>query len=105
VVHEGPADAEPVAELLARLPSARHLRQPELPALAGVLARCAAYAGNDSGISHLAATVGAPSLVLFARDHLDWRPWSTAARVLPVGMTGCDEDVDRVRETLPTMLR
>ena len=58
VVHEGPADAEPVARLLARVPSARRLRQPDLITLAGALARCAAYIGNDSGVSHLAATVG-----------------------------------------------
>jgi ADP-heptose:LPS heptosyltransferase len=104
VVHEGPADAEPVTQLVARVPSARHLRQPDLLALAGVLARCAAYIGNDSGVSHLATTVGAPSLALFAKDNLAWRPWSTTARVLLVAMEGSDEDVARARETLEAML-
>src|SRR5207244_2806299 len=60
MVHEGPADAEPAARLLRLVPSARRLREPSLPALAGVLARCAAYVGNDSGVSHLAAAVGPP---------------------------------------------
>lgn len=104
VVHEGPADAEPAARLLARLPSAHRLHGPELPVLAGVLARCAAYVGNDSGVSHLAATAGARSLVLFAEATLDWRPWSSTARVLPVGPEGAEDDVERVRETLAALL-
>lgn len=41
------------------------LESPSLELLAGVLAGCRAYAGNDSGASHLAAAVGAASLVLF----------------------------------------
>src|SRR2546423_46565 len=86
VVHEGPADAEAAAGLLARLPSARRLREPALPALAGVLARCAAYIGNDSGVSHLAAAVGAPAVGLFAATNLAWRPWARAARVLTVAI-------------------
>lgn len=104
VVHEGPADAEPAARLLARVPAARHLREPDLGALAGVLARCAVYVGNDSGVSHLAAAVGARSLVLFAEANLAWRPWSPTARVLPVRMEGAEEDVARVGETLAALL-
>ena len=38
---------------------------PPLNVLAGALAGAAAYLGNDSGVSHLAAAVGAPALVLF----------------------------------------
>jgi len=104
VVHEGPADAEPVARLLARVSSARRLHQPDLITLAGALARCAAYIGNDSGVGHLAATVGARSLMLFAEANRRWRPWSITARIVPVGMEGAMEDVARVRETLQAML-
>jgi heptosyltransferase-3 len=105
VVHEGPADAEPVAELLRSLPSARLLREPALPALAGVLARCAVYVGNDSGVSHLAAAVGAPAIVLFAAANLAWRPWARARRVLTVAMerAGAD-DVSEVRRALAAVL-
>jgi ADP-heptose:LPS heptosyltransferase len=104
VVHEGPAVAAPAARLLARVSSARRLRQPDLVTLAGALARCSAYVGNDSGVSHLAATVGARALVLFAEANRRWRPWSTTARIAPVGMDGAMEDVARVRRTLQAML-
>src|SRR5262249_13462069 len=69
VVHEGPADAGPVARLLARVPSAHRLHQPDLPTLAGALTGCTAYLGNDSGVSQLAAAVGVRSVVLFAEDN------------------------------------
>jgi ADP-heptose:LPS heptosyltransferase len=85
VVHEGPADAEAAHALLARA-SGRLLRlvDPPLPVLAGVLGAAAAYVGNDSGISHLAAAVGTPSVVLFTRAALPWTPWSPTARCLTV---------------------
>jgi hypothetical protein len=39
---------------------------PSLTALAGALARATVYLGNDSGVSHLAAALGIPSVILFA---------------------------------------
>ncbi len=57
-------------------PPAIPLREPPLDALAGALACAALYLGNDSGVSHLAAAVGAPSVVLFTRALLGWRPWA-----------------------------
>jgi len=105
VIHEGPADADAVAQLRRLLPSARVLRQPALPTLAGVLARCAAYLGNDSGVSHLAAAVGAPAVVLFARSNLAWRPWAEAPRVLTVTMERVVEsEVNEVRRALGVVL-
>jgi heptosyltransferase III len=86
VIHEGPADGARVAELARMLPSACVLRDPPLPALGGVLAGCAAYLGNDSGVSHLAAVVGAPAVVLFAAANLAWRPWVGEPRVVTVSM-------------------
>ena len=105
VVHEGPADAEPVAQLSRLVPSARVLRGPALPALAGVLARCAAYVGNDSGVSHLAAAVGARAVVLFTPANLAWRPWALAPRVLTVA-TDCAtlRDVRAVRHALEAVV-
>jgi len=105
VVHEGPADTEPAARLLRLVPSARGLREPALPALAGVLAKCAAYVGNDSGVSHLAAVVGAPAVVLFAAANLAWRPWARAVRVLTVALERAEAgDVSEVRGALDAAL-
>jgi len=85
VVHEGPADAEAVRALVACLcrPALR-LADPPLPALAGALTLARAYLGNDSGVSHLAASVGAPSVVLFTEAALAWQPWSPTARCVAV---------------------
>ena len=98
VIHEGPADAEAAAALIAGLgPTAIHLREPTLEVLTGVLACAALYLGNDSGVSHLAAAVGAPSVVLFTRGLLGWRPWGATVE-LPVVSTAkiVPADLERV---------
>ena len=64
-----------------RILVARHLA---LPHLAAILARCRLFVGHDSGISHLAAAVGAPSLLLFGpTDPAVWAPANPQVRVLP----------------------
>ena len=91
VIHQGPADGEAVEALLARhRAGAIRLIEPSLPVLAGVLGRVAGYLGNDSGISHLAAAVGASAVVLFRKEMLAWRPWSAAARPLVVATETLD---------------
>ena len=102
VVHQARADADAVGALLPRLPrAALTLEAPSLPCLAGVLAHARAYLGNDSGVSHLAAALGVPSVVLFRPEHLAWAPWAAAARVLVVEMGApAASDVARVRDAL-----
>ena len=55
-----------------------------LPDLANRLSTCAAFLGHDSGISHLAAACGVPSLLLFGpTDPAVWappQPWVTILR-------------------------
>jgi ADP-heptose:LPS heptosyltransferase len=88
LAHRGPADEAPAAALRQRLGAGlRWLDEPALPLLAGVLAGAQVYLGNDSGVSHLAAALGVPSVVLFDRRHLAWRPWWDGARVRPVTLT------------------
>lgn len=60
----GPVERErgPSREAFAGLPV---LDQPSLSTLAGVLSGAHGYVGNDSGVSHLAAAVGTPTVVLF----------------------------------------
>jgi ADP-heptose:LPS heptosyltransferase len=87
VLHEGPADAAAVADVGAALPASLPvLRDPPLRALAGALHAARLYVGNDSGVSHLAAAVGTPSLVLFDPALLAWAPWADAASIVPVKM-------------------
>ena len=107
VVHQGPADAEAVAALPERLTArAIRLREPPLPLLAGMLTHATAYLGNDSGISHLAATVGVPSIVLFGADQLGWQPWAEHIDPLVVSLTAADDsDTARVMTQLTTLLR
>ena len=81
----GEAEAERVTRLSARLPRARHrvlLRAP-LVDVARALSGCRAFVGHDSGITHLAAAVGLPGVVLWAAtDAVVWRPPSEAMELL-----------------------
>ena len=88
LVHQGPADAAAVTALGRALGDAAVvLVNLSLPALAGALAHAALFLGNDSGVSHLAAALGVPSVVLFDVRQLDWRPWWTGAHVRTVTLT------------------
>jgi len=50
-----------------------------LPEVAALAARARLFLGNDSGIAHIAAAVGTPSVVVFGSSNIaHWRPWSTA---------------------------
>jgi glycosyl transferase family 9 (putative heptosyltransferase) len=90
VVHEGPSDAGPVGELLARVPAAVRLDNPSLPCLAGALAHATVCLGNDSGVTHLAASVGAPTIALCTERTLAWRPWPLSADVVVVSTASLD---------------
>jgi ADP-heptose:LPS heptosyltransferase len=71
---EGPADAE-AASHLRRRPGAVLARDLSARALGAVLARAGLFVGHDSGVSHLAAAWGAPTLALFGPTDPDmWRP-------------------------------
>ena len=107
VVHAGPADAAAAAALRRHLGAGvAWLTNPSLPVLAGVLAHATVYLGNDSGVSHLAAALGVPSLILFDARHLAWRPWWPGAHTRTVTLTRTEpEDVRAVIAGLGTMLR
>jgi len=60
-----------------------------LTQLGGMLSRCSGFVGHDSGISHLAAAVGLPGLILWG-DKVEevWRPLSQKIVILnhPAGL-------------------
>lgn len=54
----------------------------DLPLLAAALARASAYAGHDTGISHLAAAVGTPVHVIFGPTApRQWAPFGRAVEI------------------------
>jgi ADP-heptose:LPS heptosyltransferase len=92
LIHEGPADHEIAGALLRVLGAdVGHLVEPELPLLAAILARSTAYFGVDSGVSHLAASVGARAVILYpAATRERWASWSPTAMSLTMS-TGVDQ--------------
>ncbi len=95
LIVEGPAEVGIASEVTRGIPSrsiltARSLCMREL---AGVLARCRIFVGHDSGVSHLAAGLGVPSLLLFGPTlPQHWAPRGDHVKILwdPGGCEGCD---------------
>jgi heptosyltransferase-3 len=81
----GEADEERATQLARALPRERASVATKLPLpdLAGVLQNCGLFIGHDSGISHLAAAVNTPCLLLFGpTDPAIWAPANPRVRVL-----------------------
>jgi heptosyltransferase-3 len=81
----GEADEARLAQLESVLPNEKReiARNLPLPALAARLQNCALFLGHDSGVSHLAAAVGTPAVLLFGpTDPAVWAPQNPAVRVL-----------------------
>lgn len=75
---EGPADSEVCRELAEALPTSVPLaRATDVPLsrLAALLIESRGYIGNDSGVSHLAAALGVPTVAIFGpTDPAVWAP-------------------------------
>jgi ADP-heptose:LPS heptosyltransferase len=62
-----------------------------LPVLAARLAQCRLYVGNDSGVTHLAAATGCPTVALFGEsDPRVWAPRGERVTVLGSGHRGME---------------
>ncbi|HUB97149.1 MAG TPA: glycosyltransferase family 9 protein [Stellaceae bacterium] len=76
------ARAEPV---LASIPAARRidLIGQDLLTVAASLGRCALFVGNDTGLMHVAAATGIPTLGLFGPSHAShYGPWGKLGAVV-----------------------
>jgi len=87
----GEAEDERLQRLAAALPPSRVrvAQSRPLPELAQLLQRCTSFIGHDSGISHLAAAVGLPGLILWGETSEEiWRPPSDKMIILchPAGL-------------------
>jgi len=81
----GPAEAASVAAALRSLDERDYVpaQSLPLPLLAAILSRCQGYLGNDSGVSHLAAALGVPSVVILGPTDAEvWRPLGPRVRIL-----------------------
>jgi heptosyltransferase-3 len=99
----GEAEGERLQRLAANLPAARVSLAQSLPlaGLARQLRGCLAFVGHDSGISHLAAAVGLPGVLLWGASVEEiWRPPSQRMLILrsPDGLENLE--VSRVLDAL-----
>jgi heptosyltransferase III len=79
----GEADAEVAARIRAEIPPGVELSGCTLVELATVLSACRAFIGNDSGVTHIAAAVGLPTIALFGpSDANRWGPRGSRVSVI-----------------------
>ena len=69
-----------------------------LPELAALLSKCMLFLGHDSGVSHIAAAVGTPSLLLFGpTEPAIWAPAHAHVRIVrPASMRVADLTTEEV---------
>lgn len=82
---EGPQDAEVIAATAHAIGAAETrtlvARGFSVEEMAALLARCSGFVGNDSGVAHLAALTGCPTVVIFGpTDPRLWLPIGRAVR-------------------------
>ncbi|MGE4218477.1 MAG: glycosyltransferase family 9 protein [Alphaproteobacteria bacterium] len=79
-------ERDQAAAALAAIPPARRIDLTGIPSLATVAAclrRCALFVGNDSGLMHMAAAAGLPTLGLFGPSRTEhYAPWGPQAAAL-----------------------
>lgn len=105
----GPADHERLEALFKLLPAPpqpsllKLLVDVPLLDLVPVLCQCRGYLGNDAGMTHLAALLGLPTLVLFGpTDPQIWQPHGRAVNVILVPNLE-QLGIDRVIEYIENM--
>ena len=100
----GPAEQDLYDILLRSQKVDAKVHRPDtLTKLAGLLKTGGGFIGNDSGVSHLAAFIGLPTVAVFGpSDPKTWKPMGRAVKVVrpdlecspcfETGTVGCEED-------------
>ncbi len=102
IVIEGPADEDMVKLVCNQVEKPTVvLRHLDLLTVAGVLAQAGLYVGHDSGITHLAAVLGVPTIALFGpTDVRRWAPRGPNVRIVTGEVCQC-----RTWETVQQCIR
>lgn len=107
VITAGPDDDEALREMTLNMPNACLVMQNEpIRSVSSVIANCDLYLTNDTGMMHVGAGVGTPTLSLFGpTDPLQWAPHGTQHRFILGRENSVDNiPVDKVWEVLGRML-
>lgn len=108
VITAGPDDEAPLREMTLNMPNASLIMHNEpIREVAAVIHNCDAYVTNDTGMMHVSAGVGTPTLSLFGpTDPLQWAPLGSRHRFI-LGRAGSVESitVEKVWHVLTDMLR
>jgi len=82
-VFAAPGETEQARAVLEAVPPERRidtLGRVDLPTVGACLRRCAFFVGNDSGLMHMAAAAGIPTLGLFGPSRVEhYAPWGPRA--------------------------
>jgi len=106
---EGPADAASAAPLRS-VPGVVTLRDAPLRVVGALLSSAGTYVGNDSGVSHVAAAWGAPTIALFGpTDPAVWAPQgpeveivrSPSSDIAQISVDAVAAAVGRIRSAVP----
>jgi ADP-heptose:LPS heptosyltransferase len=104
VIVAGYAEEGVAEELLALIPQSKSLIAANWPLLptAALIAHAAVFVGHDSGLTHLAAAFGRPTVALFGpTDPEIWGPRGTSVTVVRI-RTGPTPEGDRSLGTVPS---
>ena len=104
----GEAEGERIERLTASLPCAsiQLARSLTLTELAKRLETCVAFVGHDSGISHLAAAIGLPALMLWGESaEAVWRPQGPRVAIIRNASGLAKLPVQRVAAALKEIIR
>ena len=110
VIMGGPAEhglTQPVVEALPRETTLNLTGSEHLLTLAEVMRRCSVVIANDSGLMHLAAACGTPTVGLFGPSPVEtYAPWGNRAMAVE-STTGSMNDIaiDAVERSVKKLLQ